>query len=274
LCRYVTSAGASADGDALGLHLHRETNGNPFFLGELVRLLASERRLASGQDLHSLPPGVREVVSRRLDRLGAGCRTVLAVGALLGDCFDVGRLEMVCESSSADGGTVADVLDRALRDRILVANESGYAFAHALIRRVVLDEIEPSRRAAWHERIAETLERAAGARADAVAAELVRHFASAGTRAALAKAFTHACRGAEHRRGSSAGRRRPGSTRSRSPSVPARARSTRSARWSSGWRWRTRSVDRATSPPLGSSAEKRPPPVEPWVAPICSGDRR
>lgn len=194
--RFVGTAGDGAE-------LHRETNGNPFFLGEIVRLLASEDRLGTTWDPRALPPGVRAVVARRLDRLGPGCRSALAVGALLGDSFDAAHLEAVLgdwvgnESSGAPA--MADVLDRTVRDRILVASDGGrYAFAHALIRRVVLDEIEPSRRAAWHARIATALERAAGGKSASVAGELVRHYAAAGTTDGLRHAFTYACRGAEH----------------------------------------------------------------------------
>ncbi len=192
--RYVTLAGG--DGDALGDGLHRETNGNPFFLGEIVSFLASEGHLESTSEPRPVPPGVREVVARRLERLGEECRTALAVGALIGDTFDAGRLGAVLGSELV--ATVADVAERAVRDRVLVAGAGGYAFAHALIRRVVLDEIEPSRRAAWHGRIAAAIEHAAGSRGEAVAGELVRHYVGAGTAEGLAKAFTYACRGAEY----------------------------------------------------------------------------
>ncbi len=194
--RYVTLAGG--DDDGLGNELHRETNGNPFFLGELVRFLASEGRLGSPREPRRVPPGVREVVARRLERLGDACRTALAVGALLGDTFDCERLAAVLGSAPHDEPTVADGIDRAVRDRVLVEHGGGYAFAHALIRRVVLDEIAPSRRAAWHGRIAAAIERVAGAHPEAVAGELVRHYLGTSTAAGLEKAFMHARSGAEH----------------------------------------------------------------------------
>jgi hypothetical protein len=199
--RYVALAGAAAAGDALGTELHRETNGNPFFLGEIVRLLASEGRLDAAWDPRLVPPGVREVVARRLDRLGEGCRTALAVGALLGETFESRHLETVLADTARPGEPVlVDVLDRAVRDRILVEIAEAprrYSFAHALIRRVLVDEVEPSERAAWHGRIATALERGAGAQTDAIAAELVRHFAAAGSDEALAKGYAYARRGAE-----------------------------------------------------------------------------
>ena len=94
---------------------------------------------------------------------------------------------------------LADHLERAVRDRILVEGEGRpgqYGFAHALIRRVLVDELPPSTRTTWHARIATVLERRATA-SDVVTTELVRHLAAAGTPEALRKAFDYACRGAE-----------------------------------------------------------------------------
>ncbi len=184
--QYVETAGAV--GREIGATLHRETNGNPFFLGEIVRLLATE----GPWDVRRLPPGVREVVARRLARFGDGCRDALGVGALLGDTFTAERLAAVL--GQGDAPAVMDLLRPAVRDRILLeaADEPGrYAFAHALIRRVLIDDFEPSARAGWHARIAAELERA-----DAMPGELVHHFAGAGTAAGVRKAFDHACRGA------------------------------------------------------------------------------
>lgn len=66
-----------------------------------------------------------------------------------------------------------------------------------MIRRVLVDEVKPWERAAWHGRIAAGLERDAGARVAAIAAELGRRFAAGGTCDGLRKGFAHACRGAE-----------------------------------------------------------------------------
>ena len=74
--------------------------GNPFFVGEVVRLLASEGRLSeeprSGQG--QIPQGVREVVGRRLDRLSDAANEALKVAAVIGREFDA---EVVAEVSRA-----------------------------------------------------------------------------------------------------------------------------------------------------------------------------
>ena len=61
--------------------IYQETEGNPFFLSEVVALLVEERGAARsgdwGQTQLLLPQSVREVLGRRLDRLSAGCNELL-----------------------------------------------------------------------------------------------------------------------------------------------------------------------------------------------------
>ena len=192
--RWIALAGAQGDAVALGEALHRETNGNPFFVGELVHLLAAEENFGTGWDVERVPHGVREVIARRLDRLGDDCRVSLAVAALFGDTVDAGMLADILGDVP-----LADHLERAVRDRVLVEGEGRpgqYGFAHALIRRVLVDELQPSTRITWHARIATVLERQATA-SEVVTTELVHHLAAAGTSEALRKAFDYACRGGE-----------------------------------------------------------------------------
>src|SRR5262249_55914638 len=79
--------------------LYRATEGNPLFVGELVRLLASEDALEALSDTdtwrRTVPEGVRAVIGRRLNRLSENCRLVLALAAVLGREFDLAALEQV-----------------------------------------------------------------------------------------------------------------------------------------------------------------------------------
>jgi hypothetical protein len=190
--RWAALAGLEGDAAALGEALHRETNGNPFFLGELVHLLADREDFGTELDAGRVPHSVREVILRRLARLGADCRATLAVAALFGDAIEPRMLADVLADPTAD-----DHLELALRDRLLIqgGQPGQYGFAHDLIRRVLVGELPPSTRTAWHARIAAALER--HATASEVVTELVHHLAAAGTSEALRKAFDYACRGAE-----------------------------------------------------------------------------
>jgi hypothetical protein len=196
--QFAAASGVAGDPATVGAALHRETAGNPFYLGELVRLLASETGTPGIWDPSRLPHDLREVIARRLAPLGNDCRHVLEVAALLDEPLDAHLLARILDGE-VDEAAVLDHLARAARDRILIATGDRpdcYEWAHGLLRRVLADRLPPSQRAAWHARIAIVLERHA-ANDDGVTTRLVRHFAAAGTPAALRRAFDYACRGAE-----------------------------------------------------------------------------
>jgi hypothetical protein len=198
--RYVSLAGADGEAEPLGLQLHHETDGNAFLLGELVELLAGEGRLTMPWSRTSLPPSVREVVSQRLDGVDEH-RRVLPIAALLGEIFDREQVARVLATAGRGAAAaVAAVLDRAVRDRIVGEVEGApgrFAFSHALVRHVLIDELDASAQAAWHACIADDLERTAGERRGAAAGEIVHHLVASGSTDGLRKAFVHARLGAE-----------------------------------------------------------------------------
>jgi predicted ATPase/DNA-binding CsgD family transcriptional regulator len=66
--------------------LHEQTEGNPFFITEVVRLMAADHRLRPGGAASQqpvIPPSVREAIGLRLSRLSAGCTRALTVAAVL-----------------------------------------------------------------------------------------------------------------------------------------------------------------------------------------------
>lgn len=163
--------------------LHRRTDGNPFYLGELVRLLSQERSLAGRADV-PVPSGVRAVVERRLRHLAEPDRDLLAAAAVLGRTFDpVDVAALVARPLAA----CADALDRAAAVGVLDPAGSGAAdgedpcrFVHALVQEVLVAALGPMRRAALHASAAEVLERRHTRDLDRVAAALAHHFGAAG----------------------------------------------------------------------------------------------
>ncbi len=69
--RYIEMTSGAPSPAGLAEAVQEQTDGNPFFVGEVVRLLASEGKLIGGSSVAELeiPQGVREVIGRRLDRL-------------------------------------------------------------------------------------------------------------------------------------------------------------------------------------------------------------
>ena len=101
-----------APSDELVTAIHRETEGD-LFVGELVRLLASEGRLGSSlRRRHpTVPQGVREVIEHRLGRLSDDCKRLLSVASVLGREFQVVTLSWISDRPKEQ---VLDLLDEAL----------------------------------------------------------------------------------------------------------------------------------------------------------------
>jgi DNA-binding SARP family transcriptional activator len=135
--------------------LHELTGGNPLFLRELGRELAAD------PDGIVLPEGIKEVVLRRVARLGA--LEALTLAAVAGETFTSALL--------ADS---LDIIDAALADGLLVPAETDdrLAFAHALIRQALYEHLTPPRRVHLHKQVAERLQELP--RRDP--AELAHHF--------------------------------------------------------------------------------------------------
>ena len=84
--RFVAlTAGAAASGEVVAA-IHAETEGNPLFVEEIVRLQVAEGGLdeVAAHRARGLPPTVRDVIARRVRHLTAGCRQVLVLASVLG----------------------------------------------------------------------------------------------------------------------------------------------------------------------------------------------
>jgi tetratricopeptide (TPR) repeat protein len=181
----VTTAGVAPEGTTFRDAVLAETNGNPFFVGEILRHL-TETGVIQGDELRGwtsevdlravgLPVSVKEVIARRLAGLGAESERVLALAAVIGRDFDVSLLAVV---SKVDDDTVIDLCDAAVAADVLHIAEGfdRYTFAHALIEHCLYDGLSPARRARAHRAVAQALEQAGGARGDERVGELAHHW--------------------------------------------------------------------------------------------------
>jgi DNA-binding SARP family transcriptional activator len=183
---FVESACGFQPDLALVQAIHAQTEGNPFFVGEVVRLLSEEGTLtpeASGARERwsaRIPDGVREAVGRRLERLSRPCSSTLTVAAAIGREFGLDQLAVLV--GDLDEDALLEALDEALAAHLveeLPGDAGRYQFTHALIQATLADELSRTRRARLHARIAETLETLYGTEADDHAAELAHHFGEA-----------------------------------------------------------------------------------------------
>jgi DNA-binding SARP family transcriptional activator len=170
---------------SLAGRVHDVTEGNPFFVGEVVAALGG-----NGEPGTALTPRVRDVVRWRLARLPEGTGHVLEAAAVVGAEFDADVLADVVE---VELETALDALESAERAR-LVRSTRGldrFGFAHALVRETIVAELPAGRRVRLHARIAQALERAAATRAVALG-DLAAHFTAAGALVDAARGVRYA----------------------------------------------------------------------------------
>jgi class 3 adenylate cyclase/tetratricopeptide (TPR) repeat protein len=138
---------------ALAAALYEGTEGNPFFVGEVLRNVA-ESDLAL--EALPVPEGVREVIVFRASRLSAPTRELLGVASVLGRNFDLASLAAV--AGVPEDGAVRG-MDEALVARLVEETEVGaYRFVHALVRSALYEGLSATRRARLHLRAADVVE--------------------------------------------------------------------------------------------------------------------
>ncbi len=192
--RYIEMTSGDPSPAGLAEAVQEQTDGNPFFVGEVVRLLASEGKLGAGgtaAELH-IPQGVREVVGRRLDRLSDETNEGLRVAAVIGRDFESEVVNRVAELSEEQ---LASAAREAIAERLVTdLGDNRLSFAHALVRDTLYDELSPAKRSALHERTGLAIEEICGDDVDQRLGELAHHFLEAAPRGDLGKAIGYAQR--------------------------------------------------------------------------------
>jgi len=195
VARFIEAATGVPPGP-LATAVHTRTEGNPFFVRELVRLLEAEGRLeASQEELGSpvVPSTVREVVGRSRNRLSGRADQLLSEAAVIGREFDA---DLVGWLLRLPDGELVEVLEELVSSSLVAEDPAlpgRYRFSHDLVREAVYAELSAIRRAAMHRRIGEAMEELYAARIERHLAALARHFLL-GTRddRDLAKAIEYA----------------------------------------------------------------------------------
>jgi DNA-binding CsgD family transcriptional regulator len=181
---FVALVAGAQPSSQLVVAVHQQTDGNPFFVTEVVRLLASQGRLdhtGTGRPVlvDGLPEGVKAVVAQRLGRLSDRCRQVLEVAAILGRDFEVRVLQ---RASGLDPGRLLELLEEAEAARVVGAVPGGlgrWRFAHALVREVLYEGLPAARRVRLHGRVGQALEAVYAADPGPRLAELAHHYLAA-----------------------------------------------------------------------------------------------
>jgi tetratricopeptide (TPR) repeat protein len=188
--------------------IHLETDGNPFFVGELLRHLfevgaihRDETGRWTATDVpHAapLPNSVSEVIGARVVRIGHGAKAIFSIAATIGRDFDFDTLRRAASISEDELLNALDAGIAAALVREDTTSAGRYSFVHALIQRSLYEGLGPTRRARAHRKIAESLEELFGENpGGARAGELARHWLDTGLRSALPKALAYSRQAAD-----------------------------------------------------------------------------
>ena len=153
---FVSAWSASDVPDAFSRAVYRQTEGNPFFIEELLRHLAESGLSPAGDAadataaLDHVPEGVKEVIRGRLARLSDECNSVLTMASVIGRHFGLETLE---RASDLPAHRLLELLDEAVIARAIVEAPhvvGQFSFAHALIHETLYDELTTTRRVRLH----------------------------------------------------------------------------------------------------------------------------
>jgi class 3 adenylate cyclase/tetratricopeptide (TPR) repeat protein len=174
------------DGLALARAVHEETEGNPFFVREVLRHLAEtgaiERqdgrwkpRLPAGQ--LGIPEGVRDVVGRRLARLSGDTNQALRVAAVVGPEFEFNVVQAAGDLSEE---RLLAAIEEAANARVVIeVSATRFRFAHALVRATLYDSLTTTRQVVLHRKTAEAIEAIHARALDDFVPTLAHHWAKA-----------------------------------------------------------------------------------------------
>jgi class 3 adenylate cyclase/tetratricopeptide (TPR) repeat protein len=183
----------------------RDTEGNPFFVEEVVKGLVERNGLRLedgiwrpvGEAERYIPQSIQIALGKRLESLSEDARAALALAAILGREFDV---DILLSMSEWEEDRLLDALDESTKAQLIAETRAHgkdtCRFTHALLAQVVYDGINTRRRARFHQQAGEALERVHARRPDEHIEALAYHFSRAPSNAAE-KAVTYGLRAAE-----------------------------------------------------------------------------
>jgi class 3 adenylate cyclase/tetratricopeptide (TPR) repeat protein len=176
--------------DGLADLIARRTDGNPFFIEEVVRSLTADGsligdkgayRLAHPVDQVAIPATVQAVLAARIDRLNERDKAVLETAAVIGRRFAEPVLSKVADVSADE---FASALHELVDEEFFIQEsrypEAEYAFTHPLTEEVAYRTQLTERRARLHGAVALSLTQLYPERHDEHAALLSHHWERAG----------------------------------------------------------------------------------------------
>jgi class 3 adenylate cyclase/tetratricopeptide (TPR) repeat protein len=201
-----TTAGHAFHGRGLDVpaQIHRETDGNPYFIAEVIRHMVEVGTFfqrdgvwvydASAMSDQGIPEGIRDVLGRRLSRLSDNANQVLARACVLGREFEYDVLDVMAGSEHDVLAGIEESVERGLLIEIRAGRAARYAFADALLRQALYDELSLPRMQKLHLRAAQAIEKVHERDLPSHVAALALHFRAAGAAADPGRAIDFSIR--------------------------------------------------------------------------------
>jgi predicted ATPase len=169
----ISSRSDKAVAAQLGGLVYRKTEGNPFFIEEVLRLLQARKilfvsdagwRVSESAALET-PESVKVVINERLERLGKDAEELLRTASVIGREFPLAVLK---ELLGEDDDGLTEILDRCEQAGLIsseqMRGEEIYTFTHDMMQEALYESIGPARRRRHHLRVGHALEKLYGSR--------------------------------------------------------------------------------------------------------------
>ena len=165
--------------------LSEESQGNPLFVVETLRMLSEQGNLVQDRGQWQLsieeigiPLKIKDIILRRVEMLKPNQRRILDLASVIGEKFDVELLGTVLGKDSLE---VLEALNIVGQSSSLVFCEgSVFEFDHAKSREAIYEQISPPLKRGYHARVAEKMEARAIEAKDVHVNDLAYHYAQAG----------------------------------------------------------------------------------------------
>jgi predicted ATPase len=173
----------------LGQTIYGTSEGNPFFVNELIR-----DWIESGKTVPT-PSTIATTIAGRLTHLSEAARHLCEVAAVIGTSFDI---DLVCQVAGWSEAQTLDALDELLDHQLL--REAGgrsrfdYAFTHHLIQSTVYTTLPNDTRTRRHRRVAHVMEELSETLGEEFAGERARHWDRGGEPEHAAENYLRAAR--------------------------------------------------------------------------------
>ena len=185
VARLVTQTLGEAASAKLGELVYQKTEGNPYFVEEVVRYVTESGAITLGEtgwdvkdtSLLQLPRSVKAVVGKRLEQFEEEARSILAWASVVGREFSLPLLEAI---TGVEEEKLLEAVDKAVAARVLTPRptlgQEVYAFTDNQTRDVLYEGIGPARRRRYHLKVGQAIERVHARRLDEHHDALAHHF--------------------------------------------------------------------------------------------------